>query len=205
MFGLPSYSPSSSALRRWQPSTPLLYLLLTTIILGCPIASPGQQDRPTEFQVKAAYLYNFGKFAQWPANQNADHGQLEICVLGKDPFGPVLDATVAGEKVRGKPINIKRLSQPEEIGECNIVYISSSEAPRLRTVLDTAARLGVLTVSDIPRFTEQGGIIGFVTRDDRIRFEVNRRAAEDSHVVLSSELLKVAIRVINKGAGVAQD
>jgi len=170
------------------------------LLLGGPVTSPAQQDLPTEFQVKAAYLYNFGKFVQRTAGQSPDHGPFEICVLGKDPFGRVLDSTVAGEKIAGQQIAIKRLSQPEEMGQCNILYISTSEEARLGAVLGTAERLSVLTVSDIPRFTERGGIIGFVTRDDRVRFEVNRAVAEESHVALSSELLKVAIRVINKAS-----
>ena len=121
---------------------------------------------------------------------------FEICVLGKDPFGTVLDVTVSGESIGGKKITIKKLANVQEATTCSVLFISSSEGSRLTPILEAAQRLRVLTVSDIPHFAERGGIIGFVTTQDKVRFEVNRLAAQQSQLSLSSELLKVAIRVI---------
>jgi hypothetical protein len=161
----------------------------------CWSQSPG----PTETQVKAAYLYNFGKFVTWQTDRAANL-DLEICVLGKDPFGTVLDSTVAGDKVGGRKIVARRINRIEEGNSCGVLFIASSEEKRLGAILAAARHLEVLTVSDMPHFAEQGGMIGLVTQGDRIRFEVNLGAAKQSHLALSSELLKVATRVIGKGA-----
>jgi YfiR/HmsC-like len=173
----------------------LLCLLVLLFSAALPLAA---QERPTESQVKAAYLFNFGKFVTWQASQVP--GPLEICVLGKDPFGTVLEATVAGESIDGRKITVKRLSKVQAGPECRILYVSTSEQSRLRTILAAAQHFGMLTVSDIPHFAAQGGIIEFVTQEDRIRFEVNLGAAEQSHLVLSSQLLKVASKVLDDTA-----
>ena len=159
----------------------------------------GAQERPTEQQVKSAYLYNFGKFVTWQARPGANSDSLQICVLGKDPFGPVLEATVAGESINGKKITVKRLVKIEDGPDCRILFISSSEQKRIRTILVVAQSRGMLTVSDLTNFLQEGGIIQFITQEDRIRFEVNLGAAEQSHLILSSQLLKVASRVTDAG------
>jgi YfiR/HmsC-like len=170
------------------------------LILFVPgISSSAQPMHPTEPQVKAAYLYNFGKFVRWESAGVGNSDSLGICILGKDPFGSVLDSTVAGESIEGKKITVKRLAKIQEANQCSILFIGSSEESRLAPILSAAQRSGMLTVSDIPHFAEDGGIIGFITQQGKIRFEVNREAAEQSHVVLSSELLKVAGKVIDKG------
>jgi hypothetical protein len=156
------------------------------------------QQHPTESQVKAAYLYNFGKFVTWQPDQAANSGSLDICLLGKDPFGPVLDATVAGESIDGRKIGVKRIVKVQDAPQCRILFVGLSEEVHLGSVLAAAEHFGMLTVSDIPHFAEQGGIIEFVIQQDRIRFEVNRAEAEQSHLVLSSQLLKVASKVIDK-------
>jgi YfiR/HmsC-like len=161
-----------------------------------------QAPRPSESQVKAAYLYNFGKFVTWPSDRAATSEVFYICVLGKDPFGSVLDETVNGERIDGKKIGVLRISRVQEAGSCNILFVSSSEEKRLPTIILEAQRVHVLTVSDIPHFAERGGTIGLVNHEDRIRFEVNRTRAEECHLGLSSELLKVAVKVIGgKPAG----
>jgi len=155
------------------------------------------QGRPTESQVKAAYLFNFGKFVRWQVDREFSTDSLSICVLGKDPFGAVLDSTVVGEKIDGRKITVRRLAKVQDAARCDILFISSSEESRLAAIFPTVQRYGTLTVSDIPNFAERGGMIEFVTQQEKIRFEVNRSAAEESHLTLSSELLKVAVKVID--------
>ncbi len=159
-----------------------------------------QETQPTEPQVESAYLYNFGKFVTWPADRPAPPDVFGICVLGRDPFGPVLDSTVNGESIDGKKITVKRISSMPQAQPCNILFISSSEEGRLAPILDAAQRMSLLTVSDIKNFAQRGGTIGLVVQGDRIRFEVNRTAATRCHLALSSELLKVAIRVLEKNS-----
>lgn len=161
--------------------------------------SQGQETRPTEAQVESAYLYNFGKFVTWPPDHAPGAASFEICVLGRDPFGDVLDATVNGESINGKNIAIRRILSLIQAADCEVLFVSESEQARLGTILDAAQRLNLLTVSNIRHFAERGGVIGLVQQQDRIRFEVNRTAAQRSHLVLSSELLKVAVRIIEKG------
>lgn len=173
-------------------------LLVLTSLFVFPFADSNAQHS-SEFQVKAAYLYNFGKFVRW--SQNGRIGaptSFDICVLGKDPFGTVLDSTVAGETIDGKAIKISRVSSTQEAAHCKVLFVASSEEGRLGAIFLATQRLNVLTVSDLPRFAERGGMIGLVRQQGRIRFEVNRMATEKANLVLSSELLKLATRVIEK-------
>jgi hypothetical protein len=153
-----------------------------------------QQRGPTEYQVKAAYLYNFGKFVQWPAAV-APAGDFSICVLGEDPFGATLDTTIADESINGKKVVVKRIAKPQDALNCHILFISPTEEGRLKEILATLGKTGVLTVSDISQFTRRGGMIQFLVDANRVRFEVNLTAAERNGLALSSQLLKVAIRV----------
>jgi hypothetical protein len=164
------------------------------------VLSSAQASRPTEAQVQAAYLFNFGKFVTWP--EPRDSGSFQICILGKDPFGHLLDATVNGETIKDKKITIQRISSMQQAPPCSILFISSSEENKLAGILITAQRLNLLTVSTMKRFAERGGMIGLIAQQDRVRFEVNLRAAEQAHLLLSSELLKVAVNVLeNKVPG----
>lgn len=172
---------------------------LALAILSLLISPVQAQDaRPTESQVKAAYLFNFGKFVRWTTERNSRPESFEICILGKDPFGGVLDSTVAGESINGKRIVIRRLTTLQEASPCSVLFISASEESHLAPILAAAQSMSVLTVSDIHDFADRGGTIGLVSLQGKIRFEVNRRAAQQAHLELSSELLKVAIRVIEK-------
>jgi hypothetical protein len=182
--------------RRSHPFLLWALVLITWLPSTTPVHA--QEARPTPTQVEAAYLFNFGKFVRWQIDRTAPSDSFGICVLGKDPFGAVLDSTVAGERIGGKHITVGKLSRMQEASDCSVLYISSSEEARLGPILASAQRLSLLTVSDIPHFAERGGIIGLVAQQSKIRFEVNRTVAEQSNLVLSSELLKIATRVIDK-------
>lgn len=146
---------------------------------------------PSEYDVKAAYLYNFGKFVKWP--QDSTKGpQFLICVLGDNPFNGSLQSVVAGEKVNGKPATVVDLNSARDASPCNILYISRSEERRARHILESIDVRGTLTVSDIPGFLDDGGMIQFVNEGGRIRFDINVAAAQQAGLNLSSELLKVA-------------
>ncbi|HKR32509.1 MAG TPA: YfiR family protein [Terriglobales bacterium] len=155
-----------------------------------------QQQRVSEYQVKATYLYNFGRFVRWPDNFASGKGNsFGVCVLGQDPFGPALNSTFAGETLDGKPVVIRRISKPEDAVGCRILFISSSEEVHLQAILAVLDDEGILTVSDMRDFTQRGGMIQFVLESNKIRFEINLASAESSGLVLSSELLKVASTV----------
>ncbi len=155
-----------------------------------------QQPKVSEYQVKAIYLYNFGRFVQWPPNATAAKGDsFSICVLGQDPFGPSLDSSLAGETLDGKPLAVKRIATPRDAGECRILFISSTEENHLNEILVALDESGILTVSDMPAFSRRGGMIQFVLEGDKVRFEINLTKAETAKLTLSSELLKVATTV----------
>lgn len=155
-----------------------------------------QEPRPGEYQVKAAYLYNFSRFVEWPAQIEAiKNTPFEICVLGKDPFGPVLDSILSGEAIGGSSLVAKRISKPEEALACRVVFVGTSEESHLKDIVTVLDKASVLTVSDIPKFSERGGMIGFVLDGDKVRFEVNVSNAMDAGLTVSSDLLKVAVAV----------
>lgn len=170
--------------------------LCVYVAFGFSTLAQTQREAPTEYQVKAAYLYNFGKFVSWPdAHSGAPSDPFEICILGDDPFGTVLEAVVKGGTISGRNAVAKRIATTVGIDSCRILFISSSEDPRLKDILASLENLQVLTVSDMPQFADRGGMIQFVQQNSRIRFEVNLKNAEHSGLILSSELLKVAVRV----------
>jgi hypothetical protein len=185
-------------LRPARRSLPGYGFFVAAFLLLSASCSLAQAAHPTESQVESAYLYNFGKFVTWPADHPTPADVFGICVLGRDPFGTILDSTVNGESIDGKKISVKRLSSMQQAQPCNILFISSSEEAHLAAILEASQRMSLLTVSDMKNFAQRGGAIGLVVQDDRIRFEVNRTAAMRCHLALSSELLKVAIRVIEK-------
>ena len=132
---------------------------------------------------------------KWPPGAAADKSDFAVCVLGQDPFGPALDSTLTGETLDGKPVVIRRLAKPRDAADCRILFVSLTEERRLKEILAAIDQVGVLTVSEIPGFSQRGGIIQFVAEGDRVRFEINLANAESSRLVLSSELLKVAATV----------
>jgi len=175
-------------------------LLLSTVaaawtFLAIP-ALQAQNPRPTDYEVKAAYLYNFGRFVEWPGKvAAAQSGSFTVCVLGQDPFGPRLDATLAGETIGGKTIVAKRISSAEESDNCQIIFLSLADDSRLNKIIADLDKKAVLTVSDMPQFIKRGGMIQFVAEGKKVRFEVNLTATQHAGLTLSSELLKVATAV----------
>jgi hypothetical protein len=171
--------------------TTLISVLTYVLTLSVTLCS--QVKTPNEYDVKSAYLYNFGKFVRWPANQPTTDS-FSICVLGEDPFGGALN-TLSKETLDGKSVSAKRITQPEDAGSCRIIFISLSEEHHLKEILGALDKKPVLTVSEIQHFSRRGGMIQFVMEGNRVRFEVNLTAAEDAGLSLSSELLKVATAV----------
>jgi hypothetical protein len=168
---------------------------ITCVFFCCTILL-AQQPRPNEYQVKAAYLYNFAKFVKWPVATAPDkNGSFSICVLGPDPFGGTLDSTLAGESLDNKPVVVKRISKPQGTADCRILFINSAEQGHLKEILAALDQESILTVSDMPDFSERGGMIQFVLEGGKVRFEVNLSSAEKARLTLSSELLKVATTV----------
>jgi hypothetical protein len=164
----------------------------------CLVASVlhAQNPAPTEYEVEAAYLSNFGKFIEWPAKVGtAPVESFNVCVLGADPFGAVLDGALKGDDVGGAPLAAKRVAAPDEALNCRILFVSASKDTQLKAILETLGTSRILTVSDMPGFTRRGGMIQFVVEGDRVRFEINLAAAQRAGLIMSSQLLKLAVAV----------
>jgi hypothetical protein len=159
----------------------------------------GQDAASTEYQVKAAYLFNFAKFVEWPAGAfRTPNSPLVICVLGSNPFGSELEGSIAGKTVGGRRLEISHVPRGVDAGSCQIVFIASSERGQMRETLQRLTGTNALTVGDTSGFTDDGGMINFVWEGDRVRFEANVDAAEHAHLRLSARLLTVAKLVVGK-------
>lgn len=171
-------------------------LVIAALCLSTVAISVAQQSKPTEYQVKAAYLYNFSRFVEWPQQMPHNPGDyFLICILGDNPFGNALADIVSHEHVNGMSVLTKQVLTPEDVAGCRMLFISYSERNRLKHILSTLDHTSVLTVSDLPQFTEHGGMIQFVVEDNHVRFQVNVATAKRAGLAMSSELLKVAVGV----------
>lgn len=183
---------------------PRLGCALLCLFLAFPVGATVASQPVSEYDVEAAYLYNFGKFVHWPDSAQKNPS-FDICILGEDPFGGTLDKLIVNDDMDGKPIRKRIIGRASEAAGCAIVYVSDSEAGNLHRILAHFAGSGTLLVSSLPDFARHGGMVQFVLQGDRVRFEVNLKAAAQSHLVLSSELLKVAVSVTGRPRrGVAQ-
>ena len=184
---------SAARLRLYAHNGPAACALAVALILSFALGA--QTPKPTEYEVQAAYLSNFARFVEWPGRAPATGETFNVCVLGQDPFGPLLDTALKGEAIGSASMTAKRLATPEEATGCRIVFISSSKNSQLSTILGTLAPMNALTVSDMSDFTRRGGMIQFVLDGNRVRFEINLSAAQKAGLTLSSELLRVAVAV----------
>src|ERR1700693_2078616 len=132
-----------------------------------------QTEQASEYQVKAALLYNFTKFVEWPpAVSLGENDPMEICVVGEDPFGNILDQSFEGKTVSGHTLMIRRLKPAQDMKGCQLAFISSSEKNHLPSVLESLERGGVLTVGETEGFAALGGVINFTMENDKVRFEI---------------------------------
>ena len=162
----------------------------------CLLAGLGTAaDETTEYQVKAAFLLNFSKFVEWPPSAFPDaNAPMTICVLGDDPFGTALDRVIAGDSVDGRRLAVQRLKNralPPK--SCQVLFVSASEKSDIKNL--AGLEPGVLTVGEGANFVRDGGMIGFVLENRRVRFDINQTVAESAGLKLSSKLLSVARRV----------
>jgi len=178
---------------------PALALLLLALPATGTLPAEGGQSRA----VKAAFLLNFLKLVDWPESSFADPGSpMVIGVLGRDPFDQLLDETLRGRTAHGRALRVLRfpvangaLPPPEQLRSCHLLFVSDSERDRLPQILERLGDASVLTVSDLERFADAGGIVEFILVGANIHFRFNRQAAEAAGLHPTSRLLKAARRV----------
>ncbi len=171
------------------------FIIAWSLLIGMPVlaAEEAETPAPTEEQVKIAFLYNFVRFVEWPPDALRKTGDsFSIGILGKNVFGQELEQALAGKTIMDKKLVLRRLNSVEEATDCQVVFIGKSEVGKIDSILGSLRGQPVLTVSDIRRFMEQGGMIGFVLDHHRVSFNINQTVAEASRLKISSQLLKLA-------------
>ena len=172
---------------------PILGLWLVCLLAGG--IGRAQESPPTEHQLKAAFLLNFAKFVEWPPAAFGDPtAPIVLGILGDNPFGIILEQTIRGKAINDRPLVVKEFHSAAEATNCHILFISPSEKARLPQILAGLHGASVLTVSELDRFTESGGMINFIRQGNKIRFQINETAAKTVSLKISSKLLSLASR-----------
>jgi hypothetical protein len=195
-----------------------IFLVLFLVLFVGSITAEADADsaQSREYTVKAAFLYNFIKFVEWPKENTPDSNEpITICILGKDPFGnafePVKDKQAKGRKVIVKRIKgfeeLKKSSPKDKaelqrkikaIKKCHVLFICSSGKEELKETINSVKNHSVLTVGETEVFFEAGGVINFLMEENKVRFEINLAAAKRAKLKISSNLLRLAKRVVKE-------
>lgn len=177
-------------LRLGRVARRIAYLTISAILGGLFIAPARAQVRD-EYQVKAAFLYNFARFVEWPAETFTGPGDpIVTCILGKDPFGHWLKEAIDGRSIDGRALTLRHIAGAAEAASCQILFAGSSEPKRIWASLAGVKR--VLTVGECGDASEGGAIVNFVIEDGKVRFEINTEAADLAKVRISSRMLSLA-------------
>jgi len=166
----------------------IAFLLLTGHLVS---AAQGVPSR--EYELKAVFLFNFTQFVEWPASSfSSDQGPIVIGILGKNPFGAYLEEIVSGEKVNGHAVTVQYYNNVEEIKACHVLFINLADIKKTERVVEALKGQNILTVSDAMDFSEQGGMVRFFTRDNKIKIQINLEASKAASLTISSKLLRLA-------------
>lgn len=169
-------------------------VLLPLVLAGLVEAQP----QAPEHEVRAAFVFNFTRFIDWPAASFGPDA-FRICVVGDDRFAGSLRAMVAGDTLRGLPIVVEDPQVPGDVPGCQILYIGRHQAARGQRALAAATPLPILTIGDSPGFLASGGAVRFLIENDRVRFDVNLPAVERAGLTMRSTVLRVARHVEKSG------
>ncbi|MDB4793600.1 YfiR family protein [Methylacidiphilales bacterium] len=166
----------------------LLLGIVSFAVLGLGHA----QAQSKEYQIKAAFLFNFAQFVQWPATAFPEtDAPFCIGILGDDPFGDVLEDMIQGETINHHKLVVHRSARFEDLEDCQLIFISKSEAAQLPDILSKLDSKPILTVSEIDSFAENGGAIDFYLQGNKVRFEINPSSAQRCGLKISSQLLSL--------------
>jgi hypothetical protein len=167
----------------------LYALLLTTSLAFISAQKPPSQ----EYQLKAAFLFNFTQFVEWPSSAfSSAKSPIVIGILGEDPFGTYIEEIVQGEEVNGRPLVIQRYHTIEEIKQCHILFINLPKTSKQEQIIKSLKGKNILSVGESSNFIKEGGIIKFSMIDNKIHFQINPEAAKEAGLTISSKLLRLA-------------
>jgi hypothetical protein len=172
------------------------------LALVLSVASVGRRDvacadaaapQSPEYLIKAAYLYNFAMFVDWPADAlGASGAPIVIGVVGADPFGWALDRMVQDKRINNRPIVVERLKVGDDVKRCHILFVSPAESARVGDLVQRVGRQAILIVGDESVTVDKGGTIAFTVKNDKVGFEINLAAARRARLTISSKLLNLA-------------
>jgi len=173
--------------------------LAASVLVFAPEKIRAQSGVSTEYQIKAAFLFNFAQFVEWPSmdSTNADN-PFVIGVLGENPFGGALDEIVKGETIGNRKIIVQHSSRVEDLKNCQIVFVCKSEKARLPRILEELKGKNLLTVGECSGFDQSGGVMNFYIEDDKVHFEINPDAAEREKLKISSQLFRLG-KIVKTG------
>lgn len=173
-------------------------MLALVIAAGNVSLTTAGQAPPGEYDVKAAFVYNFLKFVEWPARSAADAKKITVCTLGDLPTAAAFD-DLDNQELMGSKLTVRHLARLTNVRECQVLFIASSEERRLSTIMAAVQGSGILTIGDAEGFAQRGVIINFIIQNKKVRFEINAETARQAGLKISSKLMKLASTVYGAG------
>lgn len=171
-------------------------IMVLAAIISLSFNSLAQDQQPSEYEVKAAFLFNFAKFIDWPPEVFADtNSPIVVGVLGKNVFGNNLEKTIRDRKVNNRSFQFRNYTSITEATNCQILFVSPSEKADFPKIVGTLQNASVLTVSETDGFIQAGGMINFLIQDNKIRFQISDETAKKARLKISSKLLSLAVPV----------
>ena len=167
--------------------------LILLLLLAAALQLSAQAPAFDEYQVKAAFLYNFAKFVEWPPGTvTKSNDAIAICIIGQNPFGSTLEDMVQGKRIGDRSFVVRRLPDTLQAKGCEILFIGAGEWKRARALLDVLRGAPILTVGETDDFTSFGGVIAFQLEGPRVRIQIDLEAADRAKLRISSKLLNLA-------------
>jgi hypothetical protein len=152
----------------------------------------------SEYQVKAAYFYNFAKFVEWPKDSFSTATEpIRLCVLRDHLFQEELLQVVQGKILAGRAVEVLYIDAPEQARTCNALFVNAFQGRQIRRLMQALHGTSVLTVGETEEFLSEGGAIAFVVEGERVQFQISRKAASEARLFISSKMLSLAKRVVD--------
>ena len=171
----------------------MLARLMIVVLIATPHLVWGAEPVAGEYQVKGAFLLNFTKFVNWPPRAFKEpRDPIAICILGENPFGPLLDRAARQTVVANRAVSVRQVADEQQASQCQVVFMGASERRHWRAWLEALRGSSVLTVGESEGFLASGGVVNFKLEGDRVRIEISTAAADRAGLHISAKLLSLA-------------